>query len=132
MSAPFQFGAQLFEVVDLAIENDPDGFLLIRHRLMTAGQIDDGKPSKTQADRAGDEVALIVGATMGDRSRHPPDRLGLHRFVSREIKLAGYAAHRAVVGRPKTEDRRLTSLLTELFRLCHHSSEHLTDSQTLL
>ena len=62
--------------------------LQIRHRLMTAGQIDDGKPAKTEAERTVDEVAFIVRSTMRDGTRHPDDRLSLDRFASLEVKLA--------------------------------------------
>ena len=46
----FQLSAQLLEIVNLAVENDPDGFFGVGHRLMAAGQIDDGKPPETEPD----------------------------------------------------------------------------------
>ena len=60
---------------------------------MTPGQVDDGKPAKTEADRASDKVALVVGTAVRDRVRHAHDRLALHWLASLEVKLPGYAAH---------------------------------------
>src|SRR5438132_722333 len=38
-----QLGTELREVVDLAVENDPDGSILVKHRLVASSQIDDAK-----------------------------------------------------------------------------------------
>src|SRR5205807_10146133 len=35
-------GPQIFEVVDFAVEDDPDRAIFIRQRLIASGQIDDG------------------------------------------------------------------------------------------
>src|SRR5205814_10667927 len=37
MAALFKFSTQLLEIVNLAVEDDPDGFLRVGHRLMTTG-----------------------------------------------------------------------------------------------
>ena len=42
VSKGFKFASKFQKIVDLAIENYPDGFLLVRHRLMTAFKVDDG------------------------------------------------------------------------------------------
>src|SRR5690349_8696569 len=51
MASRYQFGAQLLEVVDLAVEGDPDGLILIAHGLMAGGrEINDGEAAVLQAD----------------------------------------------------------------------------------
>ena len=46
----FQLRAQFLEIVNLAVENYPDGFFGVGHRLMAAGQIDNGKSAETETD----------------------------------------------------------------------------------
>src|SRR5712692_8566768 len=104
IAAAFKFGAQLFEIVDLAIQNDPNRFLDIGHRLVSARQINDGKPPEAQSEWAGDEVALVVGTAVNHRSRHAPDRFRFYRLVSNKVKLAANAAH--VLLNLIAEDRR--------------------------
>jgi hypothetical protein len=60
---------------------------------MTPSQIDDGEPPEAEANRAIEEIAVVIGTTVRDGTRHPYNRLALHWFVSLEIKLASYAAH---------------------------------------
>ena len=49
--ALLELGPQLLEVVDFAVEDDPDRLVGIGHRLVAAGEIDDRQPPETQADR---------------------------------------------------------------------------------
>src|SRR5687767_3388808 len=89
-----QLGAKLLEVVDLSIEDDPDGGFRIGHRLMSEGEIDDRQTSKAEPERALNQVALIVRAAMDDRRGHPADGLRVDRLVDvLEVKLTGNAAH---------------------------------------
>jgi hypothetical protein len=89
----FKLGAELFEIVNLAVGHHPHRLFLIGHRLMSAGQIDDGEPSNAKADRSGNKVTLIIGAAVNNRRRHPLDRFPIHRLTPSEVKLASYAAH---------------------------------------
>ena len=93
MAAFFELSAQLFEIVNLAVKNDPHCFFGVRHRLVAAGQIDDGKPPKAEANRAIEKVALVVGSAMANRFGHSPDRFRFHRLVPGKVKLAANAAH---------------------------------------
>ena len=60
-------------VVDLAIEDDGDGSILVPHRLVAAGDIQDRQPAMTQVYTAlrVDVVAGAVGPPMDQRSGHP-------------------------------------------------------------
>src|SRR5262249_1854494 len=61
------------EVVNLPIEDDPDRFFLVRHRLMPAGQINDRKPAKSETQRSGDEIALVIRTAVSDGFGHGLD-----------------------------------------------------------
>ena len=58
------FTSEFKEVIDFAIENHPDGFLTIRHGLMTTYKIDDREPAKTEPEWSGDVVSLVIRAPM--------------------------------------------------------------------
>src|SRR6266850_2129790 len=55
MACRFELGAQLAEVVDLAVEHDPDGTVLVVDRLMAGREIDDAQAPHAERD------ALVVG-----------------------------------------------------------------------
>ena len=88
-----QLRSQLSIIVNLAIEDYPNGFFCVRHRLMTAGQIDDGKPAESEANGAIEKVALIIRPAMDNRLGHAPNRFRLDRLFLGEVKLAANAAH---------------------------------------
>ena len=93
MAELFKFGAEFFEVVNLAIKDHPNRFASIGHRLVSSGQIDDRKPPEAQSKRARDEVTIVIGAAVDHGLGHSPDRFRFDRVVPREIKLAANAAH---------------------------------------
>src|SRR5882724_8860485 len=93
MAAFSKFSPQLFEVVDLAVQDDPDCFLCIRHRLVASGQIDDRETAKAETNRAIEKVALVVGTAMPNLFGHSPNRVRFDRLVPDKVKLAADAAH---------------------------------------
>ena len=50
VTAREQFGADLGEVVNLAVEDDLDRAVLVRERLIARGQIDDAQAPMAEAD----------------------------------------------------------------------------------
>ena len=72
-------GADLAEVVDLAVEHDRDGAVFIAERLMAAFEVDDGEPPMAEANRALDEQTLAVGTAMDHDVAHRGDLVGVHR-----------------------------------------------------
>src|SRR6266513_2018051 len=60
----FQLSPELLKIVDFTIEDDPNGFFLVRHGLVAARKVDDREPSKTESERPCDIVALIIGTSM--------------------------------------------------------------------
>ena len=93
VAATLQFNSQFLIVVDLPVEDDANASLCIEHRLMTSGQIDNGKPPKSQSDWPGDKVTLIVRSSVSDSIGHTPNHCWLDRLVARKIKLTANAAH---------------------------------------
>jgi hypothetical protein len=89
----FKLGPQFFEVVDLTIQDDPNLFLCVRHRLVAAGQIDDRQPTETEPEWTVEKVTLIVRAAVDHRLGHPSDRFRFYRVAPKKIKLAANAAH---------------------------------------
>jgi hypothetical protein len=63
--------SQLDEVVDLPVEDDVNGAVLVVHGLVAGVQVDDGEPAAGQTDRAGDVEALVVGTAVGQAGGHP-------------------------------------------------------------
>ncbi len=74
----FEFLAQFEIVVDLAVENDPGGAILVVDGLLPAFQVDDGEAAHGEADRAVDVKTVVVRPAMADRLVHA----GQQRFVN--------------------------------------------------
>ena len=83
VALPLEVGAQGCVVVDLSIECDPDAVVLVGERLMSAGEIDDGKaPEAEEGGRVGVK-ALVIGAAMAHAIGHATDGFGA--FLPRKI-----------------------------------------------
>src|SRR5687768_5372627 len=74
---PMSFGDQLLieagVIVELAIEYDHNGAVLVGDGLVPAGQVHDAEPAHAEANPALDERAPVVGTPMSDRVAHPED-----------------------------------------------------------
>src|SRR6266850_372666 len=68
-----QLPAQLAIVVNLAVENDPGGTVLIMNRLLTAFQIDDRQPAHCQAHALTEIKAVLVRAPVTNGLVHARD-----------------------------------------------------------
>ena len=91
-----ELGAQPLEVVDLAVEDDPDGAVLVVDRLVAAGEVDDREPAHPERGAVPREPALPVGPAMHDRGQHPLDA-GVARGRRRLAPDAADAAHQEAV-----------------------------------
>ena len=82
-------------VVDLAVEDDPDGFVLVRHRLAAGGrEIHDGEPAVAQPHRPVEQDAVVVRSAVGEALGHALQQAPLDRLPGRELGDAGDPAHR--------------------------------------
>ena len=59
-------------VVDLAVEDQPERVVLVGHRLVAGGEVDDAETAEPEADGVvrGDVEAVGVGAAVGDGGGH--------------------------------------------------------------
>src|SRR5262249_8626345 len=71
VSALFQHRAQFAVVVGLTVEDDPDRFVFIRHRLAAPAQINYGQSPVTKTDRTVYQDAGVVRAAMNEGTSHP-------------------------------------------------------------
>ena len=73
MPGALELAPQIGVVVDLAVEDDADGFVLVGQRLAAAGEVDDAEsPVAERGHRVG-EQAGAVGPAVGDHVPHADD-----------------------------------------------------------
>ena len=77
------------EVVDLAVEDDPGGAVVARHRLLAGDEVDDRQPRHAERHAVAGEGAAVVGAAMLERREHRVERVA----PGRTAHDAGDAAH---------------------------------------
>ena len=70
MAARDQVRAQFLVVVDLAVEDDPHGTVLIGYRLVAGGEVDDAEAPHADGAAAIDVEALVVGTAMANLVAH--------------------------------------------------------------
>jgi hypothetical protein len=85
--------SQLLEIVDFAVEYDPEGTILVRQRLMPSVQVYDGEPPMTQTHLTSNIDPFVVGAAMTNRIQHPTNQSWIHNIVPLEIKPSADSAH---------------------------------------
>jgi hypothetical protein len=93
--APLEFSPQFAIVEDFAILHNVDRSIFIRDRLVTAGEIDDRKPPRSNSHRAVDEGAAAVWTTVNETFVHPVDDIPVDR-AALQGNQAAYAAHRQI------------------------------------
>ena len=87
MTARFQLRPQLLEVVDLAVEDHPEGAVFVAHRLMAAGEIDDRQAAESEANCRStaawgrDPSTVVIRSAMDQCIRHAGENLGIHRSI---------------------------------------------------
>src|SRR5215510_13042207 len=84
---------QLEIVVDLAVEDEPNALIFVRHGLVAGLQIDDRQPAKTKPEHVFDVLALVVRAPMPHDRGHALQARTLYRFSAFEIINAANATH---------------------------------------
>ena len=76
MPASDELLAELGEVVDLAVEGEVDGSVLVRHRLLAVGrEIDDGESAVGETDAAGVIINELLGSGQSFPSRSAAEDL---------------------------------------------------------
>src|SRR5499426_2304088 len=78
---------KLGEVVNFAVENDPNRSISIGHRLMPARKVDNRETPKSQTNRTGHILSFVVGPSMRNSIRHLFDCIRIYGTVGYKIKL---------------------------------------------
>ena len=74
MALGLQPRAQLQMVVDLPVEGDPDGAVLVAERLSAGlAEVDDAEPAMTERDAFGHVAAVVIRTTVYQPCLHPLD-----------------------------------------------------------
>ena len=82
MDPCFQLGAQFGEIVNFAIEHDPDTLVFVMNRLPAAHEIDDAKPPHAEPDRSLSIDAFIIGPAVDDGLAHSTHFIRIDSFVA--------------------------------------------------
>ena len=89
-----QLGAELLEVIDLPVEGDPDGAVLVAHRLVAAGEVDDAQPPLPEGHAAVGVRAPLVRAPVHEPGAEPL-HLGPPHAPALQVEDARDPAHPA-------------------------------------
>src|SRR3954469_20939387 len=84
-------------VVDLAIEDDVERAVLVRHRLMAAGDVDDAEPAHADRHAGRNMIPAVVGASVPNGVTHPAQPLGRIGTIRQATGEAGYSTHRSSI-----------------------------------
>ena len=93
VAAILELGAQLAEIVDFAVVGDGDNFVVARHRLRAARDIDDRQAEVAETDAGRGPGAAAVGAPMRHRVEHRAKPRGIDRLGRSEMINACDPAH---------------------------------------
>ena len=97
MAARFELRSKLQEVVDFAVEREPDLTVGRRHRLGAGlAQVDDGQPAMTQAGMIPRPDARSVRSAVGNQIAHALHEGCRHRALRHVVDPAGNATHGSV------------------------------------
>jgi len=90
--------AQLGEVVDLPVEHDGDGAILVEHGLVAGRQVDDGQAPVAEPHPAAEVETVGVGPAMGHGGGHALEQLARDRVTRIGMHDARDAAHGQALG----------------------------------
>jgi hypothetical protein len=92
-----QLVAEVVVVVDLAVEDEPERPVLVRHGLPAGVRIDDGKPRVTQDDAPLAAHPMAVGPAMGEGRQHRRHGIAVGGPVPLALDDARDPAHRGLL-----------------------------------
>src|SRR5207237_2718153 len=87
-----QLLTQFDVIVDLTVEDDPDGAVLVAQRLVPTAQVDDRQTAHGHAERTLDVYPFVVGPAMRDERRHSVEESAVGRRPI-AVVLTGDAPH---------------------------------------
>src|SRR6185312_2069683 len=93
MTAPFQFRAQFPEVVNLAIEDQADIFVLAVHGLVARREVDHRQPPVGEAKTGLEMKAVAIRSAMLDGVAHRAHHGAIGQPRPLQVKPSGDSAH---------------------------------------
>src|ERR1700676_912778 len=85
--------AQVPVVIDFAVEDDPNAFVLIADGLVSGLDVDNAKAAHCQCDILLDKKAVIVGPAVDDLLVHRSQSITTHALVRLGMENAADSAH---------------------------------------
>src|SRR6266851_9869491 len=83
MSSSGEIVPNRMEVVDFAVEHDPDWSVRCAHRLLAAGEVDNGEPTVPHDGAVAALLAVLVRASVADRGVHPVQQRLIRQSIPR-------------------------------------------------
>ena len=80
-------------IVDLAVVDDPEALVLVRHRLVAEGGVDDREPPVGKSDRPLEPQPLTIGPPMANHVAHALEPRLVHRLAGDKLQNARNATH---------------------------------------
>jgi hypothetical protein len=95
MAPAFERVPESLEVVYLTVEDAHHRPILVRDRLVTSMQINDGEPPHAKSDTplGIEEEPFVVGTSVNEGIGHGVDVLGANFYILAQAELSGDAAH---------------------------------------
>src|SRR5262249_1617244 len=90
-AARFEQLARFEEVVNFAVENDPDRAVVVGHRLVAAGAVDDAEPAHGDDGVGLGMNAALVGTAVDQHGVHAVDDVRIYRVM--KVDDSTNAAH---------------------------------------
>ena len=93
MAAGHEAAAEVLVVVDLPVEDDDFGAVLVENRLLAAAQVDDAQTAHPEANGPVHVEPLVVWAAVPERGAHPTHSRLRHGTLPLAVHNACDAAH---------------------------------------
>ena len=94
VAGSLHLAAQHGMIVNLAVEDDPDAVVLVRHRLMSAGDVDNGQPSVRKPHRTIEPQPRPIRTPMLLDVGHAHETGAFRPFTHIAFHDTGNGAHR--------------------------------------
>jgi hypothetical protein len=91
-----QLVAQESVVVNLSVEDDPDGSVLVAERLVPGGEVDNAEAPHADADSTIRVNAFVIRPAVDHRAAHLPESRRLNSCALTEFHDSSDAAHIAI------------------------------------
>jgi hypothetical protein len=85
MASGLELRTKLRVVVNFSVENHPDRPVLVEHRLVASGKIDDAEAAHPESRSVLDEDSFVIRTAMHDRLAHAVNRGGFNALAGSRV-----------------------------------------------